>query len=134
MFFWSNTFIDSYYALQNYGAYILYFLWPLVSIVGYFILEFILVFKVLEEWKPLLLLSGSLVSFMTGQIFNFVASRHICHAVRGQIDGSFIETIFLLISMILLYKFWDSITEDDWDEPVFQETQMTNVPKFDFSS
>ncbi|CCJ31237.1 unnamed protein product [Pneumocystis jirovecii] len=34
MFFWSDTFIDNYYALRNYGAYILYFLWPLVSIVG----------------------------------------------------------------------------------------------------
>ncbi|KTW30026.1 uncharacterized protein T551_01970 [Pneumocystis jirovecii RU7] len=133
MFFWSDTFIDNYYALRNYGAYILYFLWPLVSIVGYFVLEFILVFKVLEEWKPLLLLSGSLVSFIVGQIFNFVASRHICHIVHGKIDGSFIETIFLLISMILLFKFWDSITEDDWEEPMFQETQMSSVPKFDFS-
>ncbi|KAG4300688.1 hypothetical protein PCANB_003034 [Pneumocystis canis] len=113
MFFWSDTFIKSYYALQNYGAYIIYFLWPTVCIVGYFILEFILVFKILKEWKPLLLLSGSLALFVIGQLFNFVISKHICQFTKG--------------------KFWDSITEDDWDEPVFQEAQENNAQEFDFS-
>ncbi|KAG4304693.1 hypothetical protein PORY_001746 [Pneumocystis oryctolagi] len=123
-----------YYSLRNYGAYIIYFIWPVISIVGYFVLEFVLVFKILEEWKPLLLLSGSLLSFTIGQIFNFVISKYICRSTGGKINGSFIETFFVLISMILLFKFWDSITEDDWDEPMFQETQMTDTPKFDFSA
>lgn len=133
MLFWTNTFVYSFHKIQNYAIYIFYFLWPILCIIGYFILEFILVFKVLEEWKPLLLLSGSLILFIVGQIFNFVISKYICQGTRGKIDGSFIETFFVLLSVILLYKFWDSITEDDWDEPIFEETQMANVPKFDFS-
>ncbi|KTW28093.1 hypothetical protein T552_01954 [Pneumocystis carinii B80] len=133
IFFWTKSFVSSSLMFQNYGIYILYFLWSLLCIIGYFILEFILVFKILQEWKPLLLLSGSLILFIIGQLFNFLISKHICQGTQGKIDGSFIGTLFVLLSVILLYKFWDSITEDDWDEPMFQETQMANVPKFDFS-
>lgn len=133
MLAWTKSFIKSTRMFQNYGMYILYFLWSLLCIIGYFILEFILVFKILEEWKPLLLLSGSLILFIIGQIFNFIISKYICQGTQGKIDGSFIGTFFVLLSVVLLYKFWDSITEDDWDEPIFQENQMTSTPKFDFS-
>lgn len=55
MFYWSRSDVEDKNRLRNHGLYFFYFVWPVISIVGYFILEFILVFKILEEWRPLFL-------------------------------------------------------------------------------
>ncbi|KAF3918895.1 hypothetical protein ABW20_dc0104577 [Dactylellina cionopaga] len=104
---------------KNYGLYVLYFLFPLICLVGYFILEGILVLRVLGETRPMLLLGGSALLFAIGQIFTFVISVHICNGTDGKIDGSLFETLFTLFAVISLWAFWSSITEDTWvDEPL----------------
>lgn len=44
-------------ALKNYALYILYLLFPLIMIVAYFVLESVLVIKVLGEMLPMSMLS-----------------------------------------------------------------------------
>ncbi|KAK6528681.1 hypothetical protein TWF694_003925 [Orbilia ellipsospora] len=104
---------------KNYGLYVLYLLFPLVCLVGYFVLESILVLRVLGETRPMLLLGGAALLFAVGQIFTFVISVHLCSASHGKIDGSLFETLFTLLAVITLWAFWSSITEDTWmDEPL----------------
>lgn len=102
----------------NLGLYILYQLAVLVFLFVFFVLETILVIKVLGERKPMLYLAAAALLFAIGQIFNYVISVHICNGTSGKIDGAFFETLFTLLAVTTLWFFWSSITEDDWPMPV----------------
>ncbi|KAK4228508.1 chitin synthase III catalytic subunit [Podospora fimiseda] len=98
--------------------YVTYLLMPLIWIVFFLVLELILVIKVLGETRPLIFLAGAALSFAAGQVFNFVVSPYICNGTSGSIDGSLFQTLFTLVSVVLVWFFWSSITEDDWPMPV----------------
>lgn len=119
---------------RNIGLYVLYQLLPLVCLAGFFLLETVLVLRVLGEKKPMsasqvsrvffttanknsVYLIGSALLFALGQVFQYVVSTHICNASDGKVNGALFETLFTLSSVILVWIFWSSITEDDWPEP-----------------
>ena len=103
---------------ENIGLYVLYQLAPLVFLFIFFVLETLLVIRVLGERKPMIYLGAAALLFALGQIFNYVVSVHICKGVNGKIDGSLFETLFTLLSVVAVWVFWSSITEDDWPMPV----------------
>lgn len=102
---------------QNYGLYVLYQLAPLVFFFIFFVLESILVLRVLGEKKPMIWLVSAALLFAVGQIFNYVISVHICEGTNGKIDGALFETFFTLCAVSTIWVFWSSITEDDWPMP-----------------
>jgi hypothetical protein len=59
----------------------------------------------------------AVIFFAGGQIFDFIASVHICNGVDGKIDGSLFQTLCTLIAVTMIWVFWSSITEDDWPTP-----------------
>jgi len=99
---------------RNIALYVLYLLLPLLWIVLYLVLETVLVLRVLGETRPMIYLVGAAVAFATGQVFNFVVSPYICNGTSGAIDGALFQTLFTLVSVVLVWLFWSSITEDDW--------------------
>ncbi|KAI4253459.1 MAG: hypothetical protein LQ352_003674 [Teloschistes flavicans] len=103
---------------RNIGLYVLYQLAPLVFLVGFFILETILVLSVLGEKKPMLYLLAAALLFAIGQIFQYVISTHICSGTNGKINGALFESLFTLFAVVMTWVFWSSITEDDWPMPV----------------
>ncbi|KAH9845243.1 Chitin synthase export chaperone [Teratosphaeria destructans] len=107
---------------RAYALYTLYQLIPLVFLVVYFILETVLVIKVLGEIKPMAYLTGGALCFAMGQIFQYVISVHICNGTNGKINGGLFETLFTLAAVVLIWIFWSSITEDDWPMPVTGES------------
>lgn len=111
---------DSSYQLpnRNIALYVLYQLAPLVFLATFFILEAVLVLRVLGEIRPMLYLTGAAILFALGQIFNYIISRFICSGTMGKIDGALFETLFTLLSVVVIWIFWSSITEDDWPMPV----------------
>ncbi|KFY72152.1 hypothetical protein V499_07678 [Pseudogymnoascus sp. VKM F-103] len=102
---------------RNIGLYVLYQLAPIIFLAVFFILETILVLRVLGERKPMIYLGAAALFFILGQIFNYVVSTHICHGTSGKIDGAIFETLFTLLSVVTIWYFWSSITEDDWPMP-----------------
>ena len=145
-FGWTGYFNKSLEAPnRNYGLYILYLFIPLLCIVIFFLLETILVLRVLGEKKPmgtfttipsprphppsgpfcyialthclLVYLFGAALLFALGQIFDFVISRYICSGTMQKIDGALFETLFTLLAVVMVWVFWSSITEDDWSMP-----------------
>ncbi len=109
--YWASSLTAPY---RNIAIYVLYQLVPLVFLVAFFVLEVILVIRILGEIRPMLYLAGAGVLFAIGQIFNYVVSRYICEGTAGKIDGSLFETLFTLASVVMIWVFWSSITEDDW--------------------
>lgn len=143
-FSYTHTFVPSLSEPdnRNVALYVLYQLWPLICLAGFFILETVLVLRVLGEKKPMRascsmndrcgLLTSNLVYliaaallFAIGQIFQYVISTHICQGTRGKIDGALFETFFTLLSVIMIWIFWSSITEDDWPMPTSGESTYT---------
>ncbi|GAO16267.1 hypothetical protein UVI_02000450 [Ustilaginoidea virens] len=111
-----TKFWNSSYELpnRNVALYVLYQLMPLLFLVAFFVLEAVLVVRILGEIQPMLYLISAALSFAIGQVFNYAISRHICSGTSGKIDGSLFETLFTLLSVVLVWIFWSSITEDDW--------------------
>ncbi|ERF74003.1 hypothetical protein EPUS_03817 [Endocarpon pusillum Z07020] len=117
-------FFDSTYGPPNraIGLYVLYQLFPLVCLVVFFICETILVLRVLGEKKPMRDLVIAALLFAIGQIFQYVISVHLCNSTNGRINGAFFETLFTLLSVVAIWKFWSEITEDDWPMPISGST------------
>jgi len=103
---------------RNIPLYVLYQLAPLVFLFAFFVLETALVIRVLGERKPMIYLGAAALLFAIGQIFDYVVSIHICNGTNGKIDGALFETLFTLLSVVTVWIFWSSITEDDWPMPV----------------
>jgi hypothetical protein len=118
-FSWTHHF-DASWGLpnQNIGLYVLYQLVPLIFIVVFFVLEAILVLRVLGEVRPMLYLVAAFLLFALAQIFEYVVSPYICSGTSGKINGAMFETLFTLLSVVMVWIFWSSITEDDWPMPV----------------
>ena len=109
---------DSYESPNRHiPLYVLYQIAPLVFIVVFFVLEAILVLRVLGERAPMLFVTGAALLFAAGQIINYIASPHICSGTDGNIDGALFQTLLTLASVVLIWVFWSSITEDDWQAP-----------------
>merc|ERR1712000_212625 len=114
-FSWTGYWDDSLTAPHRHIAlYVLYQLVPLVFMFLFFLLETILVLRVLGETKPMLYLVSAAVLFDVGQVFMYVISVHICNPTDGKINGALFETLFTLLSVVAIFVFWSSITEDDW--------------------
>ncbi|RDA93208.1 hypothetical protein CP533_3176 [Ophiocordyceps camponoti-saundersi (nom. inval.)] len=114
-FRWTGYWNSSYETPNvNTALYVLYQLVPLIFLVAFYILEAVLVLRVLGEVRPMLYLTAAAVLFALGQIFNYAISRYICDGTGGKIDGAMFETLFTLLAVILVWIFWSSITEDDW--------------------
>lgn len=99
---------------RNIGLYITYQLLPMIFLVAYYILSSILVLRILGEIRPMIYLTSAAILFTSGQLFNYVISIHICYGTSGKINGALFETFFTLSSIVMIWIFWSSITEDDW--------------------
>ena len=144
-FSYTHTFIPSLRGPdnRNIALYVLYQLWPLICLAGFYILETVLVLRVLGEKKPMRMwcslqinacvllilkavyLIAAALLFAIGQIFQYVISTHICQGTNGKIDGALFETLFTLLSVVMIWVFWSSITEDDWPMPTSGESTYT---------
>ncbi|KYK55267.1 hypothetical protein DCS_07230 [Drechmeria coniospora] len=114
-FSWTNYWDSSYRPPnRNIALYVLYQLIPLIFLVAFFVLETILVLVVLGEVRPMIYLTAAALLFALGQIFNYAISKYICSGTGGKIDGALFETFFTLLSVVMVWIFWSSITEDDW--------------------
>lgn len=114
-FSWTGYWDDSYGGKhRNIALYVLYQLLPLVFIALYFVLESILVLRVLGEVRPMYWLAGAGLLFAIGQIFQYVISVHICRPTNGALDGNFFQALFNVLAVVMVWIFWSSITEDDW--------------------
>ena len=48
--------------------------------------------------------------FTIAQVILFAFSATICNAIKHYIDGLFFFTLCMLLSVMMVYKYWDSIT------------------------
>lgn len=92
------------------GLWIIYILFPLICVAIYTISQLVLVFRTLDDRWPIGDIVFGVAFFTIAQVLLFAFSVTICDAIKHYIDGLFFFTLCMLLSVMMVYKYWDSIT------------------------
>ncbi|THH03622.1 hypothetical protein EW145_g6134 [Phellinidium pouzarii] len=109
------------------GLWIVYILWPLICTVVYVVSQLVLVFRTLEDRWPIGDIIFGTAFFVVAQVVLFAFSVTICDAVEHYIDGLFFFALCMLLSVMMVYKYWDSITKEDLEFSVGSKATVWEV-------
>jgi len=76
-------------------------------------MQIILVVNTLEDRWPLGDIAFGVFFFVAGQVILYVGSDTICTAAQHYVDGLLFATGCNLLAVMMIYKYWDSITKED---------------------
>jgi len=106
---------------------IIYLIWPLFCVTIYVVLQLILVIRTLDDRWPIGDILFGTAFFAIGQVILFAFSNMICDAVKHYIDGLFLFELCILLSVMMVYKYWDSITKEDLEFSVGSKVAVWEV-------
>jgi len=84
-----------------------------IALFIYVVMQVILVVNTLQDRWPLGDIAFGAFFFVIGQVILYVFSTKICNAVQHYLDGLFFATVCNLLAVMMVYKYWDSITRED---------------------
>lgn len=76
-------------------------------------MQLILVLGTLQDRWPIGDLAFGILFLTIGQVILYALSNLICENAQHYFDGLFIATICNLLAVMMVYKYWDSITKED---------------------
>ncbi|CAG8455525.1 10513_t:CDS:2 [Paraglomus brasilianum] len=97
------------------------------ALVIYVALQIVLVIKTLDDRWPLGDILFGVAFYIIGQVTIYVFSVRICDTVKHYIDGLFFGTICTLLAVMMVYKYWDSITKEDLEFSVGSKQNVWEV-------
>ncbi|KIW60383.1 hypothetical protein PV05_00600 [Exophiala xenobiotica] len=95
------------------GLFIVLFMINAICLAVYFVMQVILVVNTLQDRWPLGDLAFGAFFFVIGQVILYVFAKQICEGVNHYLDGLFFATVCNLLGVMMVYKYWDSITKED---------------------
>jgi hypothetical protein len=95
------------------GLFVVLYLVSGIALLIYAIMQVILVVNTLQDRWPLGDIAFGALFLIIGQVILYVFSNTICNAVQHYLDGLFFATICNLLAVMMVYKYWDSITRED---------------------
>lgn len=104
-----------------------YFIINGVAFIVYVISQIILVVNTLDDRWPLGDILFGTAFFIVGQVLMYIFSVVICDQVKHYVDGLFFGTICTLLAVMMVYKYWDSITKEDLEFSVGSKQNVWEV-------
>ncbi|KAI8099539.1 chitin synthase III catalytic subunit [Halteromyces radiatus] len=95
------------------GLWVIYFIFNGACFMIYLISQLFLVAYTLDDRWPLGDIAFGVLFFLTGQVIMFIFSLPLCEQMKHYMDGLFFGTTFNLLAVMMVYKYWDSITKED---------------------
>ncbi|KAJ5226218.1 Chitin synthase export chaperone [Penicillium chermesinum] len=95
------------------GLFVVLYLFNAISIAIYVVMQLLLVLNTLDDRWPLGHICFGVAVFIIGQVLLYAFSDLICNNVQHYLDGLFFATFCNLLAVMMIYKFWDSITTED---------------------
>lgn len=93
----------------------------------YIITQFILVIRTLDDRWPLTNIGFGVAFFVIGTVLLLGFSVEVCNAVDHYIDGLFFESLCYLLSVMMVYKYYDAITKEDLEFSVGSKNTVWEV-------
>lgn len=93
----------------------------------YVVLQIVLVLNTLDDRWPLGDILFGISFYIIGQVTLYEFSVRICDTVKHYIDGLFFGTICTLLAVMMVYKYWDSITKEDLEFSVGSKQNVWEV-------
>ncbi|KAF9924444.1 Chitin synthase, class 7 [Modicella reniformis] len=109
------------------ALWVVFFIFNGAALLIYVILQIVLVVNTLDDRWPLGDIVFGIAFFATGQVILYVFSLDICIFAKHYIDGLFFGTIATLLSVMMVYKYWDSITKEDLEFSVGSKQNVWEV-------
>ncbi|KAF7724354.1 Chitin synthase, class 7 [Apophysomyces ossiformis] len=104
-----------------------YFIINAAAFIVYVISQIILVVNTLDDRWPLGDILFGTAFFVVGQVIMYIFSVVICDQVKHYVDGLFFGTICTLLAVMMVYKYWDSITKEDLEFSVGSKQNVWEV-------
>ncbi|KAF4308295.1 Chitin synthase, class 7 [Botryosphaeria dothidea] len=95
------------------GLFVVLYLFNAIFLFVYVVLQLLLVVNTLQDRWPLGHIIFGIFFFVIGQVILYVFSDTICDKAAHYLDGLFFATICNLLGVMMVYKYWDSITKED---------------------
>jgi len=109
------------------GLFVVYLIWPILCVAIYTLSQLILVFRTLDDRWPLGDIIFGIAFYTIAQVLLFAFSVTICNAIKHYLDGLFFFTLCVLLSVMMVYKYWDSITREDLEFSVGSKAAVWEV-------
>lgn len=93
--------------------FILVFIFNGALLALYIFLQLFLVLNTLNDLWPLGDIFIGIIFFALGMVALLGFSNQICRFASHYVDGMFLGSMFVLLSVMMVYKYWDSITTED---------------------
>ena len=97
------------------------------AIALYICLQIFLVLNTLDDRWPLGDIAFGAAFYSVGQASLYAFSVKICDHAKHYIDGLFFGTIGTLLAVMMVYKYWDSITKEDLEFSVGNKQHVWEV-------
>ncbi|KAF1990037.1 hypothetical protein K402DRAFT_444544 [Aulographum hederae CBS 113979] len=95
------------------GLFVVLYLFSAICLLIYVVMQIILVVNTLQDRWPLGDIGFGVFFFVIGQVILYVFSDTLCGSAEHYVDGLFFATICNLLAVMMIYKYWDSITKED---------------------
>ncbi|CAH0015755.1 unnamed protein product [Clonostachys rhizophaga] len=109
---------------ETIGLFVVLYLLNAIQLFVYVGMQILLVVRTLQDRWPLGDIAFGIFFFIVGQVILYAFSSQICDAVAHYFDGLLIATVTNLLGVMMVYKYWDSITKEDLEFSV--GTKMNN--------
>ncbi|KAG0663541.1 Chitin synthase, class 7 [Rhodotorula mucilaginosa] len=109
------------------GLWVLQFIFNLACVVIYIVAQLLLVLRTLDDRWPVGDIIFGTAFWVIGQVLLFAFSNTICDAVSHYLDGTFFNSLCMLLAVMMVYKFWDSITKEDLEFSVGSKANVWEV-------
>ncbi|KAJ3190123.1 Chitin synthase, class 7 [Gaertneriomyces sp. JEL0708] len=119
--------IAGFNKINHAALFIFYFGFSAAFILIYALLQITLVVNTLDDRWPLGDILFGFTFFVVGRICDFVISRQICDMSKHYLDGMFFGTICTLLAVMMVYKYWDSITKEDLEFSVGGKSNVWEI-------
>lgn len=102
--------IASFSPTSTTALFVVCLLWPVLCVAVYTLLQLILVIRTLDDRWPIGDICFGVAFFTIAQVLLFAFSVQVCIAIKHYLDGLFFFTLCMLLAVMMVYKYWDSIT------------------------
>jgi len=95
------------------GLFVVLYIVNAICVCVYVVMQALLVANTLQDRWPMGHIAFGTFFFIAGQVIVYVFGDKICAGAQHYLDGLFFATMCNLLAVMMVYKYWDSITRED---------------------